>query len=123
VSIDPNSVLKFWIQILTNIAEPGPIEITRLWNGPGVSIENMESMSEWITLAHLILSIPSGSVENERRFSGMNLTVTDLRSRLETEHVNVQLRIATSTFTVKDYPYDECFDHWWAAKDRREVTK
>ncbi len=72
-------------------------------------------------LAHLILVVPAGSVENERRFSSMNLTVTNQRNNLNTEHMNVCLRIKASPFTVLNYPYDECYEEWWAAKPRRGV--
>jgi len=60
--------------------------------------ENLpETISEYVRLAHLCLSIPFGSVENERRFSAMNLTVTDLRNRFGEDHVNTELRIHSST--------------------------
>ena len=65
------------------------------------------------------MSIPMGSVENERRFSSMNLAKTPLRNRLGTKHLNVALRIAGSEFPVESFPYAAAFKKWKAAYARR----
>ena len=41
-----------------------------------------DSISGYIKLSELALAIPIGSVENERRFSGMNLYKTPMRNAL-----------------------------------------
>jgi len=97
----------------------GGKEVETLWK----SNRDFSSILEYKRLAHLILSIPFGSVENERRFSSMNLAHTKLRNRLQEEHLNVQLRAVASKLTPKTFPYREAYAEWKAAKNRRAVDK
>ena len=64
-----------------------------------------QDISEFCNLGALIASMPLGSVENERRFSHMNLTKTKLRNRLDTEHLNDAMSISASRFTPANFPY------------------
>ena len=56
--------------------------------------------------------MPTGSVDNERRFSSMNNIKTNLRCRLQDEHLNVCMRIAASPFTYKTFPFDAAYRAW-----------
>lgn len=75
-------------------------------------------ITEFCKLTSLVLTVPLGSVENERRFSAMNLTKTELRNRLQTEHLNVAMRIS-GYLDVEAFPYRVAFDVWRDAKPRR----
>ena len=92
-------------------------EVERLWRQPAIP----QNTSEYTRLAHLILSIPCGSVENERRFSAMNMTSTAIRNRLEHEHLNTCLRVASSPFTDLDFPFWTVFQEWKNSAERRGV--
>jgi hypothetical protein len=95
----------------------GGEEVEKLWSGPAIP----ECISEYKRLAHLILSIPFGSVENERRFSAMNLAFTDLRNRLQQGHLNTSLRIASTSFVIEDFDFRAAFMEWKNPKERRGV--
>lgn len=71
-----------------------------------------ERVSEWVRFAALLLTIPIGSVANERRFSLMNLIITSLRSSLKEPHANACMRIASSSHTHNTFPYPRVFEIW-----------
>ena len=72
----------------------------------------LDCMSEFAKLAELVGCQPIGSVDNERRFSKVNTIKTKLRSRLEEDHINACVRIASSCFTHADVPFDVAYDLW-----------
>ena len=78
-------------------------------------------MSEYVKLAELVLCQPTGSVENERRFSAMNNIKTPARNRLDTPHLNACMRVAASPHTLADFPFAEAVD-LWSAHGRRGVS-
>ncbi|KAL4523100.1 hypothetical protein Ndes2526A_g07811 [Nannochloris sp. 'desiccata'] len=92
----------------------GKEEVERLWGNPTPT-----NISEYYRLARLILSIPFGSVANERRFSGMNLDLTALRNRLEEMHLNTCMRLAATAYNVENFPYQEACECWLEEKERR----
>lgn len=92
----------------------GTEEVERLWGNP-----IPDNISEYYRLAKLILSIPFGSVANERRFSAMSLDLTALRNRMGETHLNTCMRLAASPYTVQNFPYQEAFEHWWGAGKHR----
>ncbi|KAL4516542.1 hypothetical protein Ndes2526B_g05133 [Nannochloris sp. 'desiccata'] len=77
------------------------------------------NISEWEWLASLIMSIPFGSVENERQFSSMNLVFTDLRNSLKEKHFNDCMAVRATPLTVQDFPFWDAFLVWKAKKKRR----
>ena len=82
-----------------------------------------DTIPEWCKLARLEMTIPIGSVKNERDFSSMNYIKDPTRNRLETPHLNVCLRIADSPRTHSDLPYHRAFAHWNdGQKKRRGAT-
>ena len=89
------------------------------WSRPGV---NLDFMKEYLRLVALCLSVPFGSVENERRFSAMSLTMTKLRNRLKDEHLNTCLRIGATSTTVKTFKFWDAFTIWSKEKVRRGTT-
>jgi len=99
--------------------QAGGEKVASFWRRPGV---NLEDISEYVRLAHLILSVPFGSVENERRFSAMNLTMTKLRNSLQPEHLNTCLRVAATPYTVESFPFKEAFQQWKIDCTRRGVN-
>lgn len=78
-----------------------------------------DTFSEWCRLARLVMSIPIGSVANEKRFSRMNAVKSTSRNSLQLPHLNDCLRIADSRYSYNNFPYDRAFEHWWVAKQRR----
>jgi hAT family C-terminal dimerisation region len=92
----------------------GGDEVDKLWSHP-----IPPGLSEYARLANLILAIPFGSVENERRFSQMNRTCTDLRNRLGDEHLNTSIRVGATTFTKEDFPFFTAYLHWKDQRHRR----
>ena len=81
----------------------GGVEVEKFWAGRNIS----DNISEYEKLAYLILCIPFRSVENERRFSAMNLVATKLRNRLKADHLNTCLRIAATPQTVRSFPFQD----------------
>lgn len=70
-------------------------------------------ISEFCRLVKLVATFPIGSVENERRFSLMNLIHDELRNSLKPKHLNTCMRIAASkhrTFATFDV---EAAHHIW----------
>jgi hypothetical protein len=90
-----------------------------LWRGIGGYDASRAVVSEWVKLAQLYMTIPIGSVDNERRFSRMKLVKTAVRNRLETPHLNTCMQVSSSHFTQYDYPYRAAHKIWQDAKDRR----
>ena len=71
---------------------------------------------EWFKLAQIALLMIVGSAEDERTFSALNFIMSDLRSRLETPHLTVAVRLfLCRSFTVRNFPYDEAMEHWHVA--------
>jgi hypothetical protein len=79
-------------------------------------------MPEIIELSRLIQCIPVGSVQNERRFSSMNLIRSKLRNRLLEPHLNVCMRISAATKnkkTFKDFDYKAALKRWQTSASKR----
>ncbi|KAK0137821.1 Zinc finger protein 862 [Merluccius polli] len=58
-------------------------------------------------LAAIALTVPLSSVNCERDFSTMNRVKTDLRNRLQGEHLEACMRISISGPSVQEFPYEE----------------
>ena len=70
-------------------------------------------------MAKLVMTLPIGSVANERRFSRMNAVKNTNRNRLGLHHLNSCLRIADSTHTYLNFPYNRAFDVWWDNRSKQ----
>ena len=92
----------------------------RLWEGIDLNTVRRDRISEWVRLAKLVLTIPIGSVANERRFSPMNLVITALRNRMQAPHANVCMRIASSHFTYVTFPLRWAYAIWSVPGQERE---
>lgn len=91
------------------------------WLGLEANSVLIEDISEWYRLACLALTIPIGSVENERRFSLKNLVHTDLRNRLGNKHLNTCVRISavgSEKEALASFPFEKAFMHWAGLKKR-----
>jgi hypothetical protein len=107
-------LVYFTINFLT-----GGERVASFWHRPGV---NLDYMKEFLRLVALCLSVPFDSVENERRFSAMNLTMTRLRNKLQEDHLNTCLRIAATSCTVSNFSFWEAFTIWDQERQRRGKT-
>lgn len=76
-------------------------------------------VTEYAKLARLYATLPSGSVDNERSFSIMNIVKNALRNRLGTPHLNASMRNFRSSYTYLTFPYEEVYAHFIARKERR----
>ncbi|GAB4819968.1 hypothetical protein N2152v2_007014 [Parachlorella kessleri] len=74
-------------------------------------------------LALLSMTIPIGSVQNERSFSRMNLIKTELRNRLEGKHLNVAMRVARSRHTAATFPFKRAFSLWKKALEDKAAAE
>jgi hypothetical protein len=75
-------------------------------------------LSEFVQLFKISLVFPIGSVDNERRFSLMNLIYDSLRNRLQTDHVNTCVRIASSSHTYKTFDNQASHHSWLQGGNR-----
>ena len=100
------------------ILNAGGEEVATFWSEPNIPSD----VSEYARLAHLALCIPYTSVDNERRFSVMNLVSTQLRNRLQVKHLNTCIRIAATTYKPDDVGFfKNAFQEWKKLKERRNV--
>lgn len=67
---------------------------------------------EFQRLAHIVLSLPLGSVTNERDFSLLNLTVTPLRSKLSLDKADGCLLVKRCQKDLESFPFNEAYEHW-----------
>jgi hypothetical protein len=89
---------------------------SELWRGLASYHSIACLILKFIKLARLYLSIPIGSVDNERRFSRMNLVKTPVRNRLSTVHLDTCMLVSCSHFTPHTYPYKAAHEIWSEAK-------
>ncbi|RXN37536.1 zinc finger protein 862-like [Labeo rohita] len=64
-------------------------------------------------LASIALVIPVSSVNCERDFSTMNRVKTDLRNKLQGEHLAACLRISINGACPEDFPYDRALESFF----------
>jgi hypothetical protein len=108
------------LDLAAQMAKSGlPFNATEhVWTCLNSSTAYVDDISEYFTLAELVMTIPIGSVENERDFSKMNLIKTDLRNRLGEKHLNTCMRIASSEYSFNTFPYPACFKLWMSKSVR-----
>ena len=63
-----------------------------------------------------------GSVEDKRTFSALNFLKDRLRNRLD-EHLGVVVGMhAQSVYSLRNFPYDDCFKQWILATERQRYA-
>jgi hypothetical protein len=79
-------------------------------------------LSEWTKLASIALIQVPSSVEEEWLFSKLAYIRNDWRNRLEEEHLNVCLLLATQSFWgLQQFPLALAVQKWQQAKKRRSA--
>lgn len=77
------------------------------------NVQRRQQLSAFIALFKISAVFPIGSIENERRFSLMNLIHTTLRNRLLTPHLNTCMRIAASEHTWGTFDVQAAHRAWY----------
>lgn len=97
---------------------------SKMWKSFTANQQCSDVFPEFAKLAEIVLCMVPGSVENERTFSSLAFIKNDQRNRLETEHLNVCLRLfsAKSTYTLETFPYERAFEAWSAECERRGAS-
>jgi len=76
------------------------------WESVNSCVDLNMKISEWMKLAHIGLVRVPGSVEEERLFSKLAYIRDKQRNRLEEEHSNVCLQLATQSFwEFQQFPF------------------
>lgn len=96
--------------------------VSELWSSI-TNTSDERKVTEYAKLARLYATLPSGSVDNERGFSIMNLLKNNLRNRLGTDHLNASTRNLRSSYTYLTFPYDKIYTEFVARKERRNMNK
>jgi hypothetical protein len=78
-------------------------------------------ISEFVTLAIIMLIMPASSAQAERLFSCMNFIKSDHRNPLGEEHLNHTIGLFTSEYELDNFPYDTALEIFLASKNRRGV--
>jgi hypothetical protein len=75
-------------------------------------------ISEFVTLAIIMLIVPASSAQAERLFSCMNFIKSDHRNRLgdPEEHLNHTIRLFTSEYELDNFHYDTALEIFLAKK-------
>lgn len=90
----------------------------QLWLMCDADVALASRITEFHKVAHMVLSMPAHSVNNERAFSCMSLLKDAVRNRLGPAHLNCVMRLARSRFSLDNFPYTEAYQHWTDARDR-----
>ena len=69
-------------------------------------------MPSMVRLGHLLLSLPSSSIPNERRFSLMNPIKSELRNKLLPKHMNACIRMSCSRYSLDTFPFADAYQQW-----------
>jgi hypothetical protein len=69
-------------------------------------------IAEFVQRLKISLVFPIGSVNNERRFTLMNLMYDSLRNRLQTDHLNTCVRISSSSHAYKTLDHQAAHRLW-----------
>ena len=93
------------------------------WESVNSCVDLNLKISEWVKLAHIGLVQVPGSVEEERLFSKLAYIRDERRNRLEEEHLNVCLQLATQSFwEFQQFPILVAVQKWIHAKPRRSAA-
>ncbi|KAF5833715.1 hypothetical protein DUNSADRAFT_9913 [Dunaliella salina] len=95
-------------------------ETPAFWASVAGNVDQRGRVSEWLQLARIASVQVPGSVEEERLFSKLAFIKDERRNRLEAEHLNVCLILATQRmYSFTDFPYISAMRKWFAARERR----
>jgi len=83
-------------------------------------VDLRHKISEFVILANIASVQVPGSVEEERLFSKLAFIKNDRRNRLEEQHLNACLTLATQRmWELEQFPFERAIAKWSAAKQRR----
>lgn len=94
--------------------------LTRMWRElDACTVLRVKAFPEYFRLAEVALVHVLGSVEDERCFSSLAFLKNKLRNCLN-EHLQLVVGMySQKIFTMENFPYEESFDEWMNAVDRR----
>lgn len=96
--------------------------LTKLWRTLDANSALGKNFSEYLKLAKIAMVHVLGSVEDERTFSALNFLKDKLRNRLD-QHLGVVVGMhCQSVYTLKNFPYDDCFKQWVLATERQRYA-
>jgi len=92
------------------------------WHSVRSNVDLRHKLSAFVTLADIALVQVPGSVEEERLFSKLNFIKDERRNRLDEEHLNACLMLATQRmFEFEQFPFMTAITKWSDAKKRRSM--
>jgi len=104
------------LRLLSSAASLG-MSAAAFWGSVNSCVDLNMKISEWMKLAHIGLVHVPGSVEEERLFSKLAYVRDERRNRLEQEHLNVCLQLATQSFwEFQQFPILVAVQKWIHAK-------
>jgi hypothetical protein len=92
----------------TQIVNP----LTKIWQELNANSSRSKAFPEYIKLVHIVMVHVLGSMEDERVFSSLIFLKDKLRNRLDNHLGLVTGTHAQSVYTLKSFPYDDCFKQW-----------
>jgi hypothetical protein len=92
----------------TEIVNP----LTKIWRQLDANTSLAKVFPEYIKLAHIAMVHVLGSVEDECAFSSLNFLKDKQRNRLDSHLSLVMGMRAQNVYTLKKFPYDDCFKQW-----------
>ena len=96
--------------------------LTKLWRTLDANSALGKNFWEYIKLAEIAMVHVLGSVEDERTFSAFSFLKDRLRNRLD-DHLGVVVGMhCQNVFTLKSFPYDDCFKQWMLATKRQRYA-
>ena len=105
---------------MTQAAASTSKSTSELWTSIARAVDLRSKLSQWVILADFVSVQVPGSVEEERLFSKLAFIKNDRRNRLEEEHLNVCLTLATQRmWEFEQFPFERAIAKWSAAKQRR----
>ena len=96
--------------------------VTKLWRILDANTSLGNKFAEYIKLAQIAMIHILGSVEDERTFSALNFLKDKLRNRLD-HHVDVVVGMhCQNVYSLKTFPYEDCFKQWILATERQRYA-
>ena len=96
--------------------------LTKLWRTLDGNSSLGKNFGEYLKLAQIAIVHVLGSVEDERTFFALSFLKDRLRNRLD-HHLGVVVGMhCQNVYTLKFFPYDDCFKQWVLATKRQEYA-
>jgi hypothetical protein len=96
--------------------------VTRMWLSIDGNSYLRHSLSEFMKVAELGITMVLGSVQDERTFSTMSFLKTKVRNRLTTHLPLVVSMKCQNFYTIQNFPYDVAYESWHDACKRQYDT-